>query len=188
MSRRVIALLVLVAAIVVAVGAYEAFGKDSNDSSSSSSNAAAWVSKFCTAVSGWKTDLQAAAKQATDNPTKQGVQDAVDSASSSTKETAATLRDLGLPPTERSEEAKNTLKQLQDQLRAGMDTIQKAIDGVSGLQGSIQAMSTVSTTLVTMRDQLKSGLTQLQNLPNGELKQAFDNSSECAPLRQEASS
>ena len=188
MSRRVIAFLVLIAAVVVVFLAYEAFGKDSNDSSSSASSADVWMSKFCSTVTGWKTDLQSAAKQATDNPTKEGIQSAVDSASTSTKETASSLRDLGLPTTDGSEEATNTLKQLQEQLRSGMETIQKAIDGVSGVQASLQAVSTVSTTIVTMKDQLKAGVTQLQNLPNGELKQAFDNSSECASLQQAASS
>src|SRR6185312_10136405 len=118
MSRRVIAFLVLIAAVVVVFLAYEAFGKDSDDSSSSASSADVWMSKFCSTVTGWKTDLQSAAKQATDNPTKEGIQSAVDSASTSTKETASSLRDLGLPTTDGSEEATNTLKQLQEQLRS----------------------------------------------------------------------
>jgi len=79
--------------------------------------------------------------------------------------------------------AKTSVNQLAQQLTTGRKTIESAIQGASGTTGVLTAVSTVSSTLVTLSTGVSSTVTKLQQLdPKGELQQAFKDADSCAPL------
>jgi hypothetical protein len=96
------------------------------------------------------------------------------------------LKGLGTPDTESGKQAKKTLDTLAGQLKTNAQTIDKAVSKVSGTNAALQAVSTVSSTLVTVGNQVTKALTSIQQLDTkGELEKAFRSSDECKKLSKQ---
>lgn len=185
--RSVILVVLGLAAVALLVGAFIA-GRESKSSSSSESSASAWAGSVCTALATWKSDLTASAQSVTASPSKASLQQAVDDAQSSTKTLVSTLKDLGTPKTESGQTARSTLDTLASQLQSGVTKVKDQIGNLSGVTGSLDVVSQVSTALVTMRDQVKAAADSLSTLPTGELEQAFTNAPSCKSLKESTTS
>jgi hypothetical protein len=178
--------IVLVAAagiVVVLVVAWQAFDWGSGDEKTSTASPEAWAGGVCTALTTWKSDLGSVSNNVKASPTKAGLQQGASDAKAATKQLADTLTGLGTPSTEAGNEARDALAKLQTQLNDDVATIEQATDDVSEGSGSMETVSEVSATLVTMRDQVEAAGTTLRGLPSGDLQQAFVEAPSCASLR-----
>jgi hypothetical protein len=98
------------------------------------------------------------------------------------------LKGLGTPDTESGKKAKETLDTLTGQLETDAQTIDKAVKEVSGTSSALQAVSIISSTLVTVGDQVTTAFTSIQQLDTkGELDQAFKNADACKTLNKQGS-
>lgn len=178
-----------VAAVVVAFLVFKAFGDDDSSSASTTtaaSQADAWAEGTCNALVSWKSDVVAAANALKANPTRDNAKQAVDDAKTATLTLTDSLSALGAPGTSASSEAQDTVGALKTQMQTGLSKIQTAAAKLSGVSGSLEAVSTISATLVTMRDQLTAAGNTLRNLPNGELENAIASAPSCNKLKNES--
>jgi hypothetical protein len=142
-----------------------------------------WANSVCGALVTWTTTIKSLASSLKSNPTKAGVQDAVDQAESATKTLSSSLKGLGKPDTDAGQQAKDDISQLADELTADVDKIQSSVKDASGAAGVLGAISTASATLQTMGQQVGATFSELQKLDaKGELEQAFSNASSCKQL------
>jgi hypothetical protein len=181
----------LVASVsVVAALLVGATGCGSAPASTTTSASAAeqWASGTCAALVAWKQQANDAASSIKSNRTREGAAQAADEVRAATANLSATLASLGKPGTDSGGEARSTLQSLQTQLHDGVAKAEEAATGISGVAGSAEAISTISTSLVTMRDQVESAGKQLRELPRGELEQAFADAPSCVDLRTQTSS
>jgi len=178
------------AAVVIVFIAVKAFGgKDTTSSTTTTASAAtAWADGTCGALVTWKDSVTAAAHSLKTTPTRDGVNQAVDDAKSATKTLADTVRGLDAPGTAAGAKAHDTISSLETQMQTGVSKLQSAAGKVSGLSGTVEAVSTISTTLVTMRDQLSAAADALRGLPTGELQDAVASSPSCGKLKSGSSS
>jgi hypothetical protein len=80
-------------------------------------------------------------------------------------------RDLGKPNTDAGQQAKESIKTI--------------VNNASGVSGFASAAATIGTTLATMEQQVTTTVTNLQQLDasaQGELRTAFERSSDCQAL------
>jgi hypothetical protein len=142
-----------------------------------------WANSVCGDLVTWTTTVKSLAKSIQSNPTKAGLQDAVTQAEDATKTLSSSLKALGKPDTSVGQQAKDDIGQLSDQLQTDVDKIQSAVQGASGVSGTLTAISTASATLVTMGQQVSATFGQLQKLDaKGELEKAFSGSPSCKQL------
>ena len=181
MSRKPIVVLVL----GVTIAAVTAAGCGSSDDSTTP---AEWASGVCSAITTWQSALTSAADSVRSDPTKDGVESAVEDAKSATDTLESDLKDLGKPDTDAGEQAKEQVDQLSTTLQDGSDTINEAVDDVSDASGVPAAIATVTSTVTTMETAVDTTVTNILALdPQGELKDAFTSSSECDSLTASSS-
>lgn len=110
------------------------------------------------------------------NLTTDSVQAAKSSAQTATNKLVSTLDGIGKPPTQAADTTDSALGQLASQLRAGLNSIQTAITSSPPLA----AIATVSNTLLNMKTQISTTVTQLQNgNGQGPLTNAFKEAPSC---------
>ena len=174
--RRWIAIGAVAAAAVVAAGCG---GGDTSGTSATTE----WAGGVCTAVTTWKDAVAGAADSLKGgNVTADGLSSAAGDVEDATRTLADDLKGLGRPDTESGRAAQDTVSSLADE-SGGADTIQGAVDDASGVGGVVQALSTVSSTLVTMGQQVGSAVSQLEALEGGqELTDAFTEADSCSSL------
>jgi hypothetical protein len=108
----------------------------------------------------------------------------VDSTRSATKTLVSDLQAIDAPAGEDAQAAQQAVDHLAAQLRATRDTVTGAIDGVSGADGVLEAVSTVTGALATAKDEISSTVTTLTGLDvKGDLQKVFDDASACDPLK-----
>jgi hypothetical protein len=190
MSSRTLRTVVIgVAAVVVAFVAFKAFGNDDESSASTTtaaSQADQWAEGTCNALVSWKGDVVAAASALKAKPTRDNAKQAVDDAKTATLTLTDSLSALGAPGTSVGSDAQEAVGALKTQMQTGLSKIQTAAAKLSGVSGSVEAVSTISSTLVTMRDQLTAAGNTLRNLPNGELENAIAGAPSCNKLKSES--
>jgi hypothetical protein len=190
MSSRTLRTVVIgVAVVVVAFVLFKALGDDDNSSASTTtaaSQADAWAEGTCNALVSWKGDVVAAANALKAKPTRDNAKQAVDDAKTATLTLTDSLSALGTPGTSAGSEAQDTVGALKTQMQTGLSKIQSAAAKLSGVSGSVEAVSTISSTLVTMRDQLTAAGNTLRNLPSGELENAIAGAPSCNKLKSES--
>ena len=184
----------LVAVVALATLAAGCGGKSSSQStpaastSAASTSAADWANGLCSAVSTWSTSVQTTTTSLKGNVTEDSLKSASADATKATDEFVNDLKGLGTPDTESGKKAKETLDTLAGQLKTNVQTIDKAVNEASGTSGALKAVSTVSSTLVTVGDQVTTAFTSIQQLDTkGELDKAFRNSEECKALNKQGS-
>jgi hypothetical protein len=182
----------VVAVVALATLAAGCGGKSSSSSSQSTSaastSAADWANGLCSAVSTWSTSVQTTTTSLKGNVTESSLKSASAEVTKATDEFVNDLKGLGTPDTESGKKAKETLDTLAGQLKTNVQTIDKAVNEASGTSGALKAVSTVSSTLVTVGDQVTTAFTSIQQLDTkGELDKAFRNSEKCKALNKQGS-
>jgi methyl-accepting chemotaxis protein len=174
--------LALVAGILATAVLAAGCGSDDNETPP----ATQWASDVCTAVSTWADSLRESASSFQGgNISADGLKSAAGDVKSATDTLADDLKGVGKPDTEAGAEAQSAVEKLGDDLSEQADTIESAVDDVSGVNGVLGAVSTVTGALATMSAQVTATVDQLAQLdPGGELRQAFDDAPPCQDLRQ----
>lgn len=184
-ARRGSACVVVVALATLATGCG---GKSagSQSTSAASTSAADWANNLCSAVSTWSTSVQSTTSSLKGNVTQESLKSASTDVTKATNKFVDDLQGLGTPNTESGKKAKETLDTLAGQLKTDVQTIDKAVNEATGTSGALQAVSTVSSTLVTVGDQATKALADIQQLDTkGELDKAFRGSEECKKLSKQ---
>jgi methyl-accepting chemotaxis protein len=175
MSRALVPLAALVAGLaLVAAGC----GGDDQPEVPASTQ---WAGDLCTAVNTWRNSIATTAADLTTNLSREGLEEAVGEARDTTETLVETVRGLGSPGTESGEEAQDTVSALADKLESSIETIQRSVEDTSGVQGIIEAVSTVSTAVASISAELSSSLDELGGLRDvdDELRQSFDDAEAC---------
>ena len=172
-TRRLAGLLAVVALLAAGCG-----------SSKKPPSAADWANGVCTAMNTWTSAIKSSTDSLTSGGlSKDSLQSTADDIKSATESLESDLKDLGKPNTSAGQQAKDSVDQLSSDLKTDTDSIKAAVDGASGVRGIAAAVTTISTTLVTMGKQLVSTFNGLEQLDaKGELQTAFQQSSACQQL------
>jgi uncharacterized protein YukE len=172
-------------AVVVSTLVAAGCGGKSGDESTSP---AEWSNNLCSALVSWSTSVRSAASSLKGNMTESSLKSSSDDIKKATAKLEDDLKGLGKPDTKAGEEAKKTIDTLSDQLKSDVDQIDDAVKGVSGASGVLQAVSTVSSTLATVGNQVRAAFTDLQQVDaTGELEKAFKNADACKTLSNQGS-
>ena len=159
-------------------------GGGGSSSSDSTKPPEEWADGVCSAINTWTDSLQSAAKSVTggnlsENSLKQAASDLEDS----TAQLKDDLDGLGKPDLESGDKAKEDVDTLSSNISDGVDKIDGAIKDVQNGGGIVNAVTTVTSTISTMGNQVQTTFNELKNLdPAGELKSAFENASSCNSL------
>ena len=174
LSLRVLGAGVILAFALLAAGC----GSSKSAQTTTTSSTVDWANGVCSAVTTYKNSLTSTATTLVGNPSKSGLQDAVDQAKSATDTFISTTKNLGKPDTNAGQQAKSTLDTLSSQLDANVTTIQSATGSglLAGISKATGALATAQTQITTAFDQLK-GLDA-----KGELGDAFSQASSCSSL------
>jgi hypothetical protein len=168
-------------AVLVAVGC--GGGAGSGSSTEGSAAAQDWANGLCQAVGSWNDSITSAGTGLKDNPTEEGLRKAADEVQSATQTLSDDLKGLGTPETESGQQAKDSVDHLAGQLDGGLEEIQGAVDGASSISEALTAISTVSSTLVAMGDEVSSTVRKLRQADaQGELADAFRQAGSCSEL------
>src|SRR5215203_4925372 len=186
----------LVAASLIAVPFVAGCGGGGGSSSTTSSTTTAsstestasatdWANGFCGAFKDWSNTLKPIGQNLQSNPTKDNLQAAGDDIKGANETLADDLKGLGKPDISGGDEAKSAVNTLADQIKADSDTISNALSNTSTAGELVAAASAVTTTLLTLQNQVKNTLSQLKtiNSENGSLKDAFSDASNCQALQ-----
>jgi ABC-type transporter Mla subunit MlaD len=169
-----------------AAAALLAAGCGGSDDESEANDLTAWADQLCSAVSGWSQELTDTrdALQGGDI-SEDSLQNAADGVKSATDTLVDDLRDIPRPETDAGQQAKDSVDQLADELEQEADKIESAVDDASGVSGVLTAVSTVSATLVTMGNQVRSAVAEVEQADAaGELRQAFDEAVSCTEFER----
>ena len=121
-----------------------------------------------------------------DNPTKEGVQNAVNDAKEATKTFTDDVKGLGDARDRRRPAGQDALNELSSDVEAASTRSSRRSrpPRAPAPRGALSAISAVSATLSTLMSQVTTTFSQLQNLNGGEeLKDAFDDADSCDELR-----
>jgi hypothetical protein len=175
--RRLLPVALVVSLALLAAGC-------GSKSSSEPATTADWANSVCTSITTWKNSVTTAASSLKGGDlSKSALTSAADDAKSATDTLKSDLKDLGKPPLDSGQQAKDLVDQLATELNTDIDSIKQAVDSSSGGLGAVGAAATAATTFSTMQTQLSSTLSSLQALDaKGELTTAFQQSSSCKQL------
>jgi hypothetical protein len=182
--RRLV--LALAAALVVSSGALIA---GCGDGGGDENGTTAWASSVCTDITNWANQVQASVDSLRGgNLSKATLEAAAADVKESTDTLGSELTALGKPDTASGEQAQTLVTDMSTQLSAGVESIQKDFSGASDASGVLAAAGAAATTLKSMASSVSSTVSSLKALDSeGELKSAFEDSSECQDLSQRLS-
>jgi hypothetical protein len=172
------------AAAVLLTAAGLAAGCGGSDDGNDTSSATEWAGDLCSSITTWTQSLTDSVDSlGAGNVTRDSLQGVVDDASSATQSFVDELESLGRPDTGAGDQAEETITTLRNELSDQVQTIEDALDDVSGASGVLTAVSTVSGALAEMGRQLTTAFGELQQLDaQGELEDAFRSASSCDDL------
>jgi phage-related protein len=157
-------------------------------SSSSGSSADEWASGFCSALTTWTASVKSAGTSLQGNASESGLKSAAGDIKNASDTLVDDLKGLGKPDTKTGEEARDAVDQLSKEVEQDVQEMQSAVDKVSGVQGALTAATSVAATLSKMGTQIGSAASKLDAAdPDGELRQAFRDSSACKKLTSSSS-
>jgi hypothetical protein len=158
-------------------------GCGGTNSSSGEEAAASWADSMCSDFVTWQGSLQSASAKFKSGQVSQ-IQTAAHDVSDATKKLGSELKSLGKPPsTGGAEQAKSTVNDLSDNLKANIDKIKQALTGISSAQGISNAVSTVGTAVSSMSDQFSTTTKELKSqAADNAWRKAFQSSQACQKL------
>ncbi len=172
------ALLPVAAAALLAAGC----GSHKAAETSTESSAVTWADSLCTSITTYKTSLTAAVTSVRSDLSANALKSAVSQADAATTTFVNDVKGLGKPDTSSGQQASDDISSLATKLGDDLATVKTAIAGVSGPSGLVSAISVAGTTLLDAQNQIKTTYTELQQLPKGELQQAFKTAPACTKL------
>jgi hypothetical protein len=183
MAKRLVLGIVVAMLVVAAAGCG---GSDDETTTSTEGTATAeWADGLCSAISTWKSELSSIASQFTDlsSLTEDGLQSAADDAKTATDTFVDDLKGLGTPDTESGDDIKSSVDELSTTVQTEVDSIETAVGDVSSLADVPGAVTDVKGSIDAMNTALSSTITTIQDADaQGEIKDAIDNSPDCADV------
>jgi hypothetical protein len=179
-TRRTIALIVLVLVL-------PACGSSGKETSTAAESPASWANSFCGSLATWKSSLTSAGKslQNTSTLSKAKLQDAANAVSKANDTLVSDLKALGKPPTQGADKAQSAVQSLSTQLEQGATQIKDAAKNVSGANGAVKAVTSVTNTLLQMGSEIAATFTTLQSVNSTDAwKSAFADSQACQSLKK----
>jgi uncharacterized phage infection (PIP) family protein YhgE len=182
-TLKFLAVTCLLASALVAAGC----GGDDESTTETSTEAAAdeWASSVCSAVTTWKSDLEAAADPLTDlsSLSEESVRQAADDAKTATDTLTDSLRSLGRPNIESGEQVESSLDDIVTEVENAANEVEAAVEGITSVVDIPSAVSTITTTVADMSTEIDGAVQTLEDADaRGELKTAFDNADSCDEL------
>jgi hypothetical protein len=177
------------AALLVVVAGCGGSSKSSDTTTTTATGTAptessmAFADGVCSAFGTWQTSVTDAIASVKAKPSKSTVTAAIDQAQAATKTMATTVKGLSVPQTSAGAEAKSTLQTLYGQITNDLAVIKRTAQNVQSVGGLSQAASDITTTVKTMGQQVAAARDAFKNLPEGELKQAFQTTPSCTALK-----
>jgi hypothetical protein len=171
------------ALLVLSAAACGGGGKATTSTAAAGVPTAQWANGVCSAFTTWKTSLQSIQGSVTSQPSTSALKQAGTQIESATETLAKSLKQLGKPDTAQGEAAKQNLDTLATTLEGGLNKIKTTLNtNSSGAAGALAQISTITTTLSAMANNLKIAGANMKNFaPSGELKQAFEQAKACQP-------
>ena len=142
-----------------------------------------WANGLCTATNTYVKSLTSLGDTLKGgNITKDSLNQALDSAKSATQTFGDDVKSLGSPPVADSK-TKQILDDLRNELSKDADTIKSAMSNVSGVNGVLGAVSTITGTLAKVGTQISTAYSDVkQSDPKGTVQTAFENAPACSSL------
>lgn len=142
-----------------------------------------WANGVCGAITSWQQDVKSIGADLKTSHTTADLQAAADKAKAATDQLASQLQELGRPETQAGQQAQKTVSELATSLRADVDSIRTALEGASGVAGTLAAVSSATGTLATMGTKISAAVDELKQLDaKGELGKAFSSAEACTAL------
>ena len=141
----------------------------------------AWANDVCSAFTDWRTAVTEAGESLRSGPTtRDDLEGTADELEEATETFVEDLRDLEPPETEAGAEAQEALDQLAEDVDQTKEDVRSAAGGAEGVEGAIEAASSIATTVAEMGRQVEDTFQELQQLePGGELSDAFETAEDC---------
>jgi hypothetical protein len=149
------------------------------------SQANTWMGGVCDAVVTWQNDLRTVGSELRDAGVSQkSVEDALSGAQQATDKLVLTLKGIERPEGENAQEAKQAVVDLAGQLDQDKQAITNTIENVDSVDEVAVAATTISTALVTAKQQISDTVETLKDLDvEGDLQEAFEDTTSCDPLQ-----
>ena len=153
-------------------------------SSSKPESAADWADGLCSSVVTWTDSVKSAgSKFSSGGVSKASLQEAVSDVSAADSKLRDELKALGKPPTTGADEARSTMSQLWENLKADAGKIDDAVKGVSSVSDVPSAVSAITGTVTSMGTEFSTAGQQLKGLAADDpWKKAFSESKSCQSL------
>jgi hypothetical protein len=162
-----------------------AAGCGGDDESSSQAPAEEWADSFCSAVTTWTNDLEAAAEPLSDlsSLSEDSIRQAAEDAKSATETLAESMRSLGPPDTSSGDQVESSVEALATEVESGAQELEDAVADVSSVAEVPAALGTITTTLADLGREVGSALQTIGDADaSGELESAFENADSCGEL------
>lgn len=183
MAKTLLATIVASLALVVAgCGG----GNDEATTTTEATPTTEWADGLCAAINTWKDELTSVTDRFTDlsSFSEEGVQNAADDVKSATDTFLEDVTSLGAPDTESGEEVKASVDELSTTLQNELDSIQTTVEDTSGITALPGAVADITASITSMSTALSSTITTVEDADvQGEIKDAIDNSPDCASLQ-----
>jgi hypothetical protein len=184
-AKRVVAVSTVATALLASVLVFSACGSASSTAAATATTAAleGWAGSLCTAVTSYASELKAVGGTLSGESLSKGaLRGAAEELKASTKAFAADVKSLGKPDAVANSAAGRIVQDLTADLKTEADAMRSATQD-TGSAEVLSAVSAVSATLVTAKDQVTTAIEQLKQLdPKGELQQAFESADSCSSL------
>ena len=183
MRRNLILAFLVLALAGVAAGCG---GSDDGTTSTAETSATAeWADGLCSAISTWTSSLSSITSQFTDlsSLTQDGLQSAADDAKAATDTFRDDLKGLGTPDTESGDAMKSSVDDLSSTVETEVDSLETTVGDVSSLADVPTAVTAATASIEKMSTALSSTITAIKAADaQGEIKDAIDNSPDCASV------
>ncbi len=145
-----------------------------------------WANGVCSAFTDWRDAVTATGESLRSGATtREDLEGAADDLEEATETFVDDLRDLEPLETEGGQEAQETLDQLAEDMDQNREDIRSAAGGAEGVEGAIEAASSIASTVALMGQQLEDTFRELQQVePGGELADAFETSDDCESVSE----
>jgi methyl-accepting chemotaxis protein len=180
LSRILVACVLSVALVAAGCG-----GDDDSSSQADASPAEEWADGFCSALTMWTNDLEAAAEPFTDlsSFSEESIRQAADDAKNATETLTESMRSLGAPDTSSGDQVETAVDDLATELESGAQEIEDAVADVSSVADVPAAVGTVTATLSQLGREVGSALQTIGDADaSGELETAFEDADSCDDL------
>ena len=173
-ARRLLALAAALAALASGCGGDE------------ESTTEDWANGVCSAFTDWRDAVTTTGESLRSGATtREDLEGAADDLEEATETFVDDLRDLEPLETEGGQEAQATLDELAEDVDQNREDIRSAAGGAEGVEGAIEAASSIATTVAEMGRQVEDTFRELQQIePGGELSDAFDTADDCESVSE----